>query len=103
MQLRSFTYCAAWQDMLSQELNKKKLELSGKLVTKLPGGEAQDLVMTQAATVSENMPSSNKEPPPSETGKVHFGKHGEPLIRHRHMRTGALGHTLALLRASQAL
>lgn len=38
-----------------------------------------------------------------EGGKRQSQTNGTPIIRHRHMRTGALGPTMALLRANQIL
>lgn len=87
---------AAWQDILSQDLNKKKLELAAKFSKQLSGGEGADPAGTPT-------PTSKPEALSNQDTKTGPGKKGIPQIRHRHMRTGALGPTMAMLRASQVL
>lgn len=88
---------AAWQDILSQDLIKKKLELAAKFSKQLSGGEGAEPAGTLTTTTSKPEALSNQD---TKTGP---GKKGIPQIRHRHMRTGALGPTMAMLRASQIL
>lgn len=75
---------AGWQDMLSEEINNKKRELALKASKELEG---------------QNGEGTKK----GDNGKRNTRVNGAPIIRHRYMRTGALGPTMALLRANQTL
>lgn len=70
--------------MLSEEINNKKRELAMKASKELEG---------------QNGEGTKK----GDNGKRNTRVNGAPIIRHRYMRTGALGPTMALLRASQTL
>lgn len=83
--------------MLSQEINNKKLELSLKAGKELEG-QIGDNVPGPAP--ADGAQKSSKQ---VENGKRNPRVNGAPIIRHRYMRTGALGPTMALLRASQVL
>lgn len=87
--------------MLSNEINKKKLELALR-AGKGPEGQNCDTVQVQASPggVKHNL---SKDGAPIGDGRSLPRANGAPVIRHRYMRTGALGPTMALLRASQVL
>lgn len=74
--------------MLSEEINNKKRELALKASKELEG---------------QNGEGTKKTSNQGDNGKRSTRVNGAPIIRHRYMRTGALGPTMALLRASQTL
>ncbi|KAG0577761.1 hypothetical protein KC19_5G179500 [Ceratodon purpureus] len=92
---------AGWQDLLSEEINKKKLELALR-ASAGSGAQNCDNVQDQPPTdgVRHNL---HKDGTLAENGKRLPRTNGAPIIRHRYLRTGALGPTMALLRANQVL
>lgn len=86
--------------MLSQEINKKILELSSKAGKEL---EEQNRENAPSPAPTDGAKKTGNQATPEENGKRNLRVNGAPIIRHRYMRTGALGPTMALLRAKQTL
>jgi len=88
---------AGWQDVLSQEISNKKLELA------LKAGKEVERQNCDGPAPADGAKKSSSHVTVAENGKRNPRVSGAPIIRHRYMRTGALGPTMALLRASQIL
>ena len=86
--------------MLSEEINKKKLELASRAGN---GPEGQDCGNDENQAHAGGVKLNLSKDGSVENGRRVLGTNGAPIIRHRYMRSGALGPTMALLRASQVL